>query len=222
MEMSTQWRRVADAYEKRPPLEKAVIAVLAVGLIALLWLLIVLDPLHAGMAEVERRIVTTEARLTSLQARAAQARSDAREDPEQAMRERIARVIGQQQEVDRSIRELAGRLVPPAEMTRLLTTVLDEQTGLELQRVANREPEALRSMESGDEDTMGQLYRHGLVLELRGSYFDTLRYLQYLESLSGSFFWDSLEFRIEEWPAASITLELHTLSSEEGFVGVGV
>lgn len=80
----------------------------------------------------------------------------------------------------------------------------------------------MREIDADEEDTAGQVYRHGLVLQFRGSYFNTLQYLQYLESLSGSFYWDRLDFQVDDWPTASVTLELHTLSSEEGFVGFGV
>lgn len=222
MDLVKQWRKVADTYEQRPAAEKFVVAVLLVGVIGWLWLIIVLDPVRAGINEAARRIATTDARLSSLLARAEQARADAGEDPEQAVREQISRLVNQQEEVDRRIEKLAGRLVPPGEMTRLLTTVLDEQSGLELRRVENREPEPLRPENTDEEDATGQVYRHGLVLEFRGGYFSTLRYLQYLESLSGSFFWDRLDFQVDEWPTASVTLELHTLSSEEGFVGFGV
>lgn len=222
MDLAAQWQKLADAYEQRPPAEKIIIAALVVGMIGWLWLIAVSDPVRADIADTERRIATADARLSSLLARAEQARADAREDPEQAVREQISRLVGQQEEVDRRIEELAGRLVPPDDMTRLLTTVLDEQSGLELQRVENRAPEPLRPVGADEEEATGQVYRHGLVLEFRGSYFNTLRYLQYLESLSGSFFWDRLDFQVDEWPAASVTLELHTLSSEEGYVGFGV
>lgn len=222
MDLATQWRKVADAYEQRPPAEKAIIAVLVVGMVGWLWLITVFDPARADITDVERRIATSEARISSLQARSDQARADAEDDPEQAVREQIGRLIEQQRQVDRDIEELAGRLVPPNEMTRLLTTILEEQSGLDLQRVENTGPDELRSMDADDEGDTGQVYRHGLVLEFQGSYLNTLQYLLYLESLSESFFWDSLQFRIDEWPTARVTLELHTLSSEEGFVGFGV
>ncbi|MEX1199125.1 MAG: hypothetical protein WEB57_14845 [Pseudohongiellaceae bacterium] len=222
MDLAAQWRKVANAYEQRPPAEKAIIALLVVGMVGWLWLMTAFDPVRADIDDAERRIATSEARISSLQARAAQARADAESDPEQVVREQISRLIEQQRAVNDEIEELAGRLVPPNEMTRLLTTVLDEQPGLELQRVENTGPDELRSLSDDDDGETGQVYRHGLVLELRGSYFNTLEYLLYLESLSESFFWDSLQFRVDEWPSASVTLELHTLSSEEGFVGFGV
>lgn len=222
MDLKGQWRKTAAAFEQRSTAEKAIIAVLALVTLAWLWWLMLFEPLQRDTAAMQGSIAADEARLASLEARATEARAAAARDPEQAVREQIRRLTEEQQGVDRRIGTLAGRLVSPDEMTGLLTTVLEQQQGMELQRVQNQAPRALRDIDAADEDGRGQLYSHGLVLEFRGSYFDTVRYLNYLESLSSSFFWDRLQFNVETWPTANVVLELHTLSLEEGFVGFGV
>lgn len=225
MDLKAQWDRLSWAYAQRPPAEKVIIAVLVVGVVAWLWLMLFFDPARTRIDEAQRTLQTTEARIASMETRAQQARTQLQQDPEEALRERISELINRQREVDSDIAELAGRLVSPNEMTRLLTTVLDEQSGLTLGRVENRQPQPLRTVEvsgEGEEQPLGQVWRHGLTLEFSGSFFNTLRYLEYLESLSARFFWDGLRFTVEDWPTARVTLQLHTLSSEEGFVGFGV
>ena len=66
----------------------------------------------------------------------------------------------------------------------------------------------------------GQVFSHGLVIEFQGDFFATLSYLQYLEDLTGNFFWDTLDFQIQQWPMATVTLQIHTLSTDRGFIGV--
>ena len=225
MDLKVQWDRLSSAFAQRPPAEKVIIAVLVIGVVAWLWLMLFFDPARARIDEAQRGLQTTEAQISGMETRARQARTQLQQDPEQALREQISDLMARQQEVDREIAELAGRLVPPNEMTSLLTTVLDEQSGLTLARVENRQPQPLRTVEASGEEgeqPIGQVWRHGLTLEFSGSFFNTLRYLEYLESLSARFFWDGLQFTVEDWPTARVTLQLHTLSSEEGFVGFGV
>ncbi|MCP5329436.1 MAG: hypothetical protein H7A07_00635 [Pseudomonadales bacterium] len=120
-------------------------------------------------------------------------------------------------------------------MTQMLISVLDSQEGLTLIRVENRTPEALSNqggqvpaeaqteevLAQGNRLTTGfQVFRHALVLEFQGDFFSTLRYLRFLETMEQSFFWDSIEYEQALWPEARVILELHTLSSEEGFIGV--
>jgi len=47
-----------------------------------------------------------------------------------------------------------------------------------------------------------------------------MAYLLFLEDLSKSFFWDRITFTQTQWPKANVQLEIHTLSSVEGFIGV--
>lgn len=221
MAIRDQWQTFSEAFERRSLTERCIFAALLVFVLGWIWLMLFFEPLRAELAATRAGIEATEARLAGLETRAARARAELERDPEEMLREQLQRIAAEQQAVEAGIEQLAGRLVPPGEMTRLLITVLENQQNLELLRVENRTPEALRAVGADEErERAGQIYRHGLVLEFRGNYFDTLRYLLYLEDLSESFFWDSLHFRMQEWPQAEVTLELHTLSGEEGYVGV--
>ncbi len=64
------------------------------------------------------------------------------------------------------------------------------------------------------------VYRHGLRLELEGSYSDTLVYLERLEELTWSLAWEALDISMKEYPQASIILNLFTLSFDEVWLGV--
>lgn len=228
MNLRGQWQKLAGMFDRRPRAEKLVIAVLLLAVIGWLYLLLLSDPLRTDLADMQRQVDTVQARIESVRARVEAARQAARENPDEAARERLARLREQQEEVNGQIRSLAGNLVSPDAMTRLLTSVLDRQPGLELVRVENREPEPLRDLSQEPEDGDGnalaaqQVYRHALVLEFEGDFFSTLRYLLFLENESRGFFWDRFHLRPGEsgWPESRVTLEIHTLSADEGFVGV--
>ena len=65
------------------------------------------------------------------------------------------------------------------------------------------------------------VYKHAVVLQLKGSYFNTIQYLQALEHLDWTFYWSALDFVVENNGGAHdrdalITLEVYTLSTEKG------
>lgn len=64
------------------------------------------------------------------------------------------------------------------------------------------------------------VFKHGVVLHLRGDYFRLHALLKSLESLSWKFYWESLDYQVKEHPHAEIELRVFTLSSEEGLLGV--
>lgn len=64
------------------------------------------------------------------------------------------------------------------------------------------------------------VYKHGVVLHLRGDYFRVLNLIKSLENLSWKFYWESLDYKVVDYPDAEIELRVFTLSSEEGLLGV--
>jgi len=218
-------------FDKRPQGEKCLLAIMGVGGVIYLYAVMFFYPAQAEIENLERQLATTDSRIAQQEARAIELRQSSLEDPNSFIRARLAALIEDQNVIQEGIESLAGDLVSPNGMTQMLTSVLDRQEGLTLIKVENRPPEALTDA-LADESSVGevvqgaaqsngfQVFRHGLILEFQGDYFSTLRYLMYLEAMDETFFWDGFEFEQTEWPDATVRLELHTLSSEEGFIGV--
>ena len=64
------------------------------------------------------------------------------------------------------------------------------------------------------------LYQHGVEMLLEGEYFQTLRYLKALEELPWQVLWGELEYGVQDYPRASIRLQINTLSTDSGWIGV--
>ena len=143
---------------------------------------------------------------------------------------------------------MAG-FVAPAQVGRLLADVLRRYPGLQLVKAESMVPEPLLAAAdtrsgSGWEvrhngvqaaglsavtpavgPVLGpvgapQLYRHGLALELSGSYLDAYAYLRELEALPWGLRWDRVSYEITERPIGRLVLHLHTLSKGPEWIGV--
>jgi len=64
------------------------------------------------------------------------------------------------------------------------------------------------------------IYVHGLSITFRGNYLSTMNYLNSLEQLPWQFKWESIDFKVKEFPVAEITLRAYTLSFEENWLGI--
>ena len=229
-------KAIADI-EARPVAEKAVVMGLLVIGIFMGFLTYVSDPLTARQALLEADIANTARQIQTQQAAYEQKLAQSQEDPNRFANEQLARVRVEQERLDQEINSLAGGLVTPNNMTQILTAALRGHEGLALQQIQNLPVRPLHSggnytasASTGDDGVAvaeltrareaGQVYEHGIVLEFTGDYFSTLRYLGLLESLTSAFFWDSIEFQQLQWPNATVRVQLHTLSTQEGFLGV--
>lgn len=248
MSLQSRWQQAATSYNARPIAEKWIIAAAAVGALIWLYYLFVLTGQNTQVTALDRQLMTARADLISMEQREQAARQAAIDDPNQAVRLRIERAMAEQERLDGLLTELAGNLVTPQAMTRLLTSMLQDTGGIELVRVENLAPMPMRnamaeqSTDAGSESTADpesgqaagdtdlasgalnerrqQVFQHSLVLELQGDFLSLIEYLGRVESFAASFFWDELTVEQQTWPNATIRLQLHTLSTEEGFVGV--
>jgi len=214
MDWRARWLQFRQKVDARGRGERALVAALLLLVAGWFYLANLHDPLIMRLDQSQRQLSTLESRIAAVQARIAAAQMARDHDPAAPLRQRLERVRTEQNQIDAEIVALTGSLVSPEAMTDLLTAVLAQQPGLQLRRLENRPPEALRS---GSE--LAQVYRHGLLIEFEGDFLNALRYLLLLENLPQRFFWDSLQLRQLQWPRATITLELHTLSAQEGFIG---
>ncbi len=133
-----------------------------------------------------------------------------------ADREKFERVQRLLDDMNERLSGYAAELIDPAEMSRVLQGVLKEQSKLRLIRIRNLSPEALSA--SADAHTT-TYYRHGLEIELEGSYLACLEYLQEIEALPWSFYWQLLELEVLQYPRNRIRLEVSTLSPVEEWIG---
>jgi MSHA biogenesis protein MshJ len=207
--------KLKNAFEARLPAEKAIIAFIVAAAIFYLYLIWVSDPVKADIATLKLQISNNQTRTTALEARELRAGTGSRLDPNLAARKQLEELIAKQANAREQLGALTGSVIGPVEMNSLLTDVLRLNSGLYLRRIANSGARRVAGGGAGQ-----QVFRHDLRLEFEGDYLSTLKYLVYLEGLSENFYWDSISIVPTQWPSASVMLELHTLSSQESFVGV--
>lgn len=221
--------RLGKNLETRKPAEKVLILAAFCAAVFMVWLTFGFDPIRAEIDSAQAQINSVSRQIAAQRTAYNNMQAQSDEDPSQFAIERIQFLTRQQEAIDGEINSLAGDLVTPAQMTTMLTSVLERQDGLQLVSFNNVEAVPLaigaNQQASGDSTLQesqlgGQVFSHGLVIEFQGDFFATLSYLQYLEDLTGNFFWDTLDFQIQQWPMATVTLQIHTLSTDRGFIGV--
>ncbi|MEM9333744.1 MAG: type 4a pilus biogenesis protein PilO [Pseudomonadota bacterium] len=195
--------------------ERLLIGATTITMVAAIWYVQFFEPLEKAAAQ--RR-----GELQALQERA----RVANEQVEQQMlelaggsaeqRARIARINQQIEELNNTLGDYAEELIDPTEMAQLLEGVLRKQSGLELVRIRNIPAETLAASE--DENAM-RFYRHGLEIEVTGSYAATLDYLESIESLPWRLYWQVLELEVLDYPNNRIRIEVSTLSLDEEWIG---
>ncbi|TVZ38421.1 MSHA biogenesis protein MshJ [Alteromonadaceae bacterium 2753L.S.0a.02] len=110
---------------------------------------------------------------------------------------------------------------------------------LQLAETANDDPEAepdeqdlaIAALQESDESVASSVdkrlaeervigvYKHAVRITLQGNYFSVVDYLQRLEHLKWRFYWDFIDYHVDKYPSAIVTLEVYTLSTDRGMFG---
>jgi MSHA biogenesis protein MshJ len=222
MNLQYKLRELGNQFDERPALEKALVVTTLVLVLTWVFFSFVSAPVRTEAAALRSQLAQAQSQLLLLELREQTAITASATDPNEPVRERIARVIEAQNGLDGELQQLAGNLVTPQSMTRVLTSILERQTGLTLLSIDNVAPQLVQSSDAtGAANQASQrIFKHSLNLQLEGDYLSLIGYLRRIEGFSERFFWDQLSFTQTVWPSARISIQLHTLSTEEGFVGV--
>jgi MSHA biogenesis protein MshJ len=134
-------------------------------------------------------------------------------DPNQPVREQQQQLTQQLVQLDAQLKDQTLDLIPAERMPGLLEQMLASSGRLRLVSLTSLPPKPLL-----DDPEQNLLFQHGIQLRLQGSYFEIFQYLRALEGLPEHFYWRRLNYQVEQYPQASIELELYTLSSSKEFI----
>lgn len=207
-------------YNQRP-LRERVLLVLAVSAVLLyVSYLLLLQPLGHRTELTRQEIVQMQNRQMELQAltQAVEARKNV--DPDRRNRLRLAALESEIARMKEELRAGLENLVSPEEMPALLKELLTQQKKLRLLSLENQDPERIVLGNSDTPDSgSATLYRHPLRMKFSGDYMTLLQYLRQLEQLPRTLVWERVDIATDEYPEATVNLEVYTLSLKEGWIG---
>jgi MSHA biogenesis protein MshJ len=202
--------------------EKWLVGITALALILFSWDSFLYAPRAADNDAARAEIQSLKSRITTLETTIVPLRVALQQDPDRENKEKVESLkqdIGMLQE---SIKASSAFLVTPRQMAYLLEDVLEQNQSLEEVRIQGLPAEPLfaqGSEEKPNKERIPLAYRQPLEIVFRGSYADTLSYLQMVEALPWKYYWQSLVLQSGDYPEAVITLRVNTLSLDREWIG---
>ena len=227
--MSFWLRNLMDRYEQLSVRERLLVLAALLAVILVIWDGVLMGPSERERKQRGAQVQGLAAEVSGLEQSIEAISAQGVIDPNEATRKDIEKLRKEIPELDAQLAGATSGLIDPREMTRVLEQLLARTSRLQLRALRTLPPAAVvapASTPAADaaaapvQAGAAQIYKHGLELELTGTYLDILRFLQALESLQWRFFWDRIEFSVEEHPRARVKLTLYTLSLQEGWIGV--
>jgi MSHA biogenesis protein MshJ len=154
-------------------------------------------------------------------------------DPDKASKQRIQTLTKKINDINKQLETAEINFIRPNEMSRLLEKLLSNNTGITLVSMNNLPVEKLiiplpekQKSDFGEEEKIDntpielpKIYKHSLVISFKGSYENTLHFIEAVEEFNWQIYWDGVEIKTESYPINNVTITLHTLSLNKGWVG---
>lgn len=164
------------------------------------------DSAHLSTLDVKNQVITANNQVIVLN-------NKLKADPDAKINANIAKLQHQETQLKLELDKKIDSLITPQQMPALLEHVLQQSASLHLVSMESLSPIQL---------TAGKdvgYYIHPVRLTFTGRYFDVIGYLAQLEALPVKYYWRFLDYRVEKYPEATISLEVYTLGESKDFIG---
>ena len=207
-------------YDHRPQRERIALLICVAVVSLFLMNFLVFQPISKQRARAQGEISQLKTALVELNSRELEIQQRVENDPDDANRLRLAVLEKEAEKLQQQLKTSLVNLVSPQEMPELLKDLLTQQKKLQLLNLENLAPELLELDGNAAEGAvLPTLYRHRLRMEFSGDYLTLLKYLRQLEELPRSMVWEEVEVKSDDYPVATVRLQVYTLSLTEGWIG---
>ncbi|MBN3493501.1 type II secretion system protein M [Vibrio neptunius] len=215
--MQLLWHQLSDKFSLLSQREKWLLTICGLVIIGLSLLVWVIEPVLKTNQSLSGQVSSSKLSVQRLEADILLATATLNKDPDQKIDVQYKQLLMESQQLSEQLAEIIETLISPSQMARLLEGVLAGTKGLKLVSLESMPAEPI--VGGADKQTQTGYYLHPVKIELTGSYFSILSYLNTLESLPVKYYWRSFNYTVEEYPTARLILEVYTLGTKQEFIG---
>lgn len=237
-QMKQQWEQLIAKIDALSLRERGIMMLVIAFAIILGADSLLIEPQFIKQKSISAKMKEEQLKTTVLQIEIAQRVAGMTNDPDAEIKRRVANAQLQIAQMDRGLQDLQKNLVKPEKMSALLETMLKRNRQLQLVSlrnlpVANILDDAGAAQDGNaktvpviaianpvDKVVKGAIYKHEVEIVVQGNYLDMLRYLRELESLPEQVYWSKGKMTVIDYPKASLSLTLFTLSLEKTWLNL--
>src|SRR4051812_10726122 len=220
--MTALWKQWAAKLDQLTLRERAVVFVVVAGLVVVLAHAAVLQPLLREQRAYFDRINLDQSQLKAINEELVKAAQGAAQNPQAAKLGRLvqleAAVAGAE---SRLLQRRNAEQLGPQQVPRLLRDVLGPNRNLEVRALRVLTPVAVGQGASGSQQgnppAAAPFYRHGLEVEMSGTFLDLLKYLEDVEALPWRLTWSAVELKTLTYPQVQLRGTLYTVNTSSSF-----
>ena len=240
--MKQQWQQFALKFDALSVRERIMVFGASAALLIFMVVYLFVNPQLDKRKALADTIAQRQQAVAAIDAEMAQRMAAHAADPNLQDRVRLERIRQEVQQMRQALQSTQNGLVAPERIVPMLQQLLKQQASLRLVSLATLPSGAMgqgghvaskASASASAAAPAGQspadaepakapavLYRHGVEIVLRGNYLDMVNYMDAVEAMPSHVFWGKLNMQVEQYPNATLSLTLYTLSLDEKWIAL--
>ena len=222
--MMESLNKIREKIDSRIMRERVLIFLTLLAAIFMLW--------NFVQSTIDKKAEATQAQIdnlvtqrTAIQTQIAATTQSLLNSPNKIKNEQIEHLEENIKNLEAQLQGVSQNLIKAEQLPVALQEVLQKADQLTLLEVNTLPAEELQFVATdgspvADGENNAGVFQHVVELRVKGSFSQVVQLLVSLENLSWRFYWQSLDYKVEQYPNAEIKLRVYTLSSEEGLFGV--
>ncbi|RDX36656.1 MSHA biogenesis protein MshJ [Vibrio campbellii] len=215
--MNEFWSSLEERFDEMSAREKVLIALCGLVTVVMLLFTLVLEPKLNEVNSNDKQLRNSKLTNQQTEIEILRIQAQLKKDPNAEIDQAISQLLTESEHLSMQLSEIIEHLITPSQMTSLLESVLEQQSGIHLVSLQTLPAEPIT--EDKEASQYSGYYVHPVRMELTGDYFSIANYLTKLEGLPASYYWRSFSYNVEDYPKAKLVLEVYTLGSREEFIG---
>ncbi|MBY0418547.1 MAG: hypothetical protein K2W88_10870 [Pararheinheimera sp.] len=211
------WQQMSERFSALKEREKYTAFIGALLLSLWLFMLQLLVPAFEELRKVEQEIASATTTVQQQSNTLIALQQQAGVDIDANYKVELESLQHQEQELQQQISKLTSYFIGSERMASVLQDVLKSSNNVKMKSVIAKPPVPLTFSELGT-DNKAVIYQHSTVVVLTGNYFALAAVLERLDTLSWSLGWQSIDYKVTEYPDAELTLHLLTVSDNESYI----
>ncbi len=206
-----------DKFEALTQREKIIIIGAVVVGLWVGWDNFFFQPTQKKQQAFQKEISSLKLQITAQQITAIKLENSSHTDPNLINQNKLAELKAEYSRQQELMMQGDKNFVPPHLMAVALSDILNQNNQLTLIKLDTL---PVTTLLESKQSQPNPIYKHGLAITFSGSYLGTFNYLKALESLPWHFIWESIDYRVKDYPTAETTIKAYTLSFKESWLGV--
>lgn len=211
------WKKSLKAINQLSLRERRLLAITSVSVMLMLFLFVSWLPLLESWQKVRTASHVANGKIQAAKAEITRLEEQARTDVNAPYKAQLKKLRNEVADQENTINSLTSALITPKNMTQVFSGLLQENH-LTIETVTNQQAQPVSINGSKEENHF--LFKHGLSLEMKGQFLNTLKYIQALEKQEWQLYWDELVFTTLNYPHGTLDIKVHTLSTSEHVLGL--